>query len=102
MVCVRVDIRIHTPRVGLKEIAVARAEHRQGFFGRFAQAQNSLFSVTLQRVWSNKFRKLSAASTPDHIHLPQPVLRRDVSLSEEQILEVRSFNRRYTVAVARH
>ena len=84
----RDDECVHPARISLEEAAIARAAPwLRDFFAALAQAQNSLLAIELERVLANNFRQLSAASAPDHIHLPQPVLRRDISLREKQIVE---------------
>jgi hypothetical protein len=45
--------------------------------------QNSLLAVHLHRVFADDFRKFSGSGAPQHVHLPQPVLRGHIPLRKE-------------------
>jgi len=98
----RLNERIHPPRVRLKVRTIAGARHLQRFPRRRPQSQNALLTVDLQRVFAQNFGKFSAPETPHNIHLPKPVLSRDVALGEEQVFQCRSLDGRNAVAVSRY
>src|SRR5207245_10166675 len=43
-------------------------------------------AVTLHGGWADHLREAPLADAPPHLHLPEPVLRRDIALSEDEIL----------------
>ncbi len=75
--------RIHPAGVRLKVRMIAGTRHLQRFPGRRPHSQDALFAVNLQRIFAQYFGKFSAPETPHDVHLPEPVLRRDVALREE-------------------
>ena len=98
----RADVGIHSARISFEEGAVARARHAERFLRGRPQAQNSLLAIQLERVLAQNLREFAAAEAAHHVHLPQAVLRRDISLGEEKVFQRRRFDGRHAVAVARH
>ena len=96
------DERIHSTRVSIKIRTIPRTRHLQRFPGRRPQSQDALLAVDLERVLAKNLREFSGSEAPHHIHLPQPVLRRHVALSEKQIFQRGGLDRRHAVAIPRH
>src|SRR5258708_14027396 len=81
---------------------MTRVSHPQGFLCRGAKPKNSLLAIDLQRIFPENLGEFSRGEAPHDVHLPQPVLRRDVSLSKKHVLQGDSFDRRYPVPIARN
>ena len=82
-VAMRFEKRIYSASVSVKISPVARGDNLLRRFGCEPQPQNPLLAVHLHRVFADHFRKFSGSGAPHHVHLPQPVLRGDVSLRKK-------------------
>src|SRR5579862_2387768 len=68
--------------------------------GSSAQSQDALLAVMRDEIGTEQFGDLAAGEASHHVHLPEAVLRGDVSLSEEKVVKRRSFDGRDAVRIA--
>ena len=57
-------------------------------FGNLTQSENALLTIVLDVLRAQDDRQVAGSKSSRHVHLPQPVLRGDVSLGEEQVAEI--------------
>ena len=77
------DERIHPTRVRIKIRTIAGTRLLQRFPGCRAHSQDALLTVDPERRSAQNLGKFSGSKAPHHVHLPEPVLRGDIALSEK-------------------
>src|ERR1700682_2465971 len=96
----RLDVRVHAPRISLEMRVILGRSDLYRLPGSGPQPQDPLLAVMLQVIAAEHFRQLSRREPPHSIHLEQSILRRHVTLSEKEIIEVGGIDCGRTVGVA--
>ncbi len=82
------DVRVHARGVSL-ELRLLRSRHDgHRSLGHLPQSQDALLAVKLDVLRTQHRRQFARSETAGHVHLPQPVLRGNVSLREQQVAQV--------------
>ena len=79
------NVSVHPGGIGLELRALRRRHVGNGPLRHLPQAENPLLSINLDVLRSKHCGQLAGSVTARHVHLPQPVLRGDVSLREQQV-----------------
>ena len=96
----RLNVRVHTPRVSFETRAILGRQSFYRFSSNDFESEDSLLPIVLQIIASEHFRQLSRREPSHSIHLEQPVLRRYVTLSEKEIIEVSGIDGGHPVPIA--
>src|SRR5713226_9045169 len=96
---VGVDVRIDAARISLEAGAVLLGRNLNRFARRRSQAQDSLLAIVLEKAFPQNFREFARSEAAHGIHLPQPVLRRYVSLRKKEIVKSRRVDGRNAVRI---
>ena len=91
---------IYTARVRVEELAVVVAQRSYEALGVGANAKDALHPVMFEEFRSEKFGYFTRSHAAGHVHLPQAVLRRNVTLRLEQVVKICGFDVRNSMAVA--
>src|SRR6185437_16107016 len=102
VVFMRVDVVVDAASIVLKIAAVGFTEVGDDALGGFPDEQYALHAVVLYVGGPEYFRHVSGGHAAGHVHLPESVLRGDVALRDEEVIEIGGLNVRHSVAVAAH
>src|SRR5688500_9403344 len=94
------DEMINAARVGGKPLSIFYRNRPRVLFGDSPRAQPARLAIHFHRRLSDYLRKLSAGESAKRIHLPQPILSRDISLKKDCVFNRRRLDMRHTVAIA--
>ena len=86
------DVGGHAGRVRFQHGACFGAGRRQAGGRGLLQAQRAEEAVPIQRRLAHHLREAAGGPAPVHVHLPQPVLRGDVALGKEEVVQVGGFD----------
>ena len=92
VIAMRVDVGIDATRVVFKAHAIFWGEGFQSLAGGCAQSKDALFFVALQQIGTQDFREFSRGVAAHAVHLPETVLSGDITLGEEQVVEIGGFD----------
>ena len=81
------DEGVHSACVSGQESPRLRVKLAHRPLGELAETKSPALHVEPQDGLTEDFGELALRKTPAHVHLPQPVLSRHITLGEEQILE---------------
>src|SRR3989442_8591182 len=81
------DERVHSACVSAQESPRLGVKLAHRPLGELAETESPALYVEPQDGLTEDFGELTLHKTPAHVHLPQPVLSRHITLGEEQILE---------------
>ena len=95
------DVCVHAVGVGLKLRALRRVHGGDGLFRDLPQAEDALLAVGSDKVRAEDHGQIAGSEAARHVHLPQPLLRGDIALSEEEIAKVRRGDGRDPERIAR-
>ena len=84
------DVGVHSGSVGFELRPLRRGHVGDGTLGDLPQSQDALLAVNLDVLRTQHRGQFPGSETARHVHLPQPVLRGDVALREEQVGQVRT------------
>src|SRR5215471_961123 len=106
MVATLLHVRIHSAGIVLEKFPITGWQLLRHSFSHGSKPQDSLLLVKIEpghsaarrsgkSGWGGRgstrcrqnFRQLAPRETPCHIHLPEPVLRCDVTLREEKVIQ---------------
>jgi hypothetical protein len=76
----RFDVSVHSPRIRLEVRAILCWGNLKRFLRRHLQPQNPLLTIMLEKGIAQNLGNFAGGEAPHHVHLPQAVLRSDVSL----------------------
>ena len=96
------DEVVHAAGISREGRAVLRRQRDVGVFGDAPQPQPARFAVRFQPGRAEDFGQIAAGVAPQRVHLPQPVLRRDIALDEERVLLAGGPDMRHAQRVERH
>ena len=82
-----VDVGIHAAGVVLEEAAVLRRETGGEPLGGLAELQDALDAVVFDEVAAEDFGDLAGGDPAHHVHLPEAVLRGDVGLRGDEVVD---------------
>src|SRR5688572_18815137 len=94
------DEMINAARVGGKPLSIFYRNRPRVLFGDSPRAQPARLAISFYGRLPDYLRQLSAGESAKRIHLPQPILRRDISLKKDCVLTRRCLDVRHTVAVS--
>src|SRR6202000_3341669 len=93
---------IYAPRIVLKIAAVALGEPCGHALSCSPHLQYALHTIMLDQFFAQKFGQLARGHAARHIHLPETILRSDVTLRFKEIVEVCGFNMRNAMLISAH
>ncbi len=97
----RFDEIIHSSRVCRKDRAVGWRKRAGMLFGDVPRPQPPGFAIQFERGCAENFRQLPGCQTPQHVHLPQAILRRRVALQENRVFPSAGCDVGHSQSVAR-
>jgi hypothetical protein len=96
----RVDEGVDAAGVGVVLVALVSGHGDDGCVGRVAQLQDALLAVVVDERRAEQFGEVAGAGAAEGVHLPEAVLRGDVALGEEQVVECGGVDGRDALRVA--
>src|SRR3954466_12547932 len=78
---------VHASGVCVGERAVAIIQALGGIFGHMPQLQRPVRYVRLERAFAEDFCKFTGSVATGEIHLPEAILRGDVTLRKEEVMQ---------------
>ena len=90
-----VDVGIDPGGIGFKVSALSRIHAGHHAFRNLTQAENALLAIILDVLRAENHGEIAGSEAPRHVHLPETVLRSDISLGKEEVAQVGSGDVRY-------
>src|SRR5215467_4198672 len=100
MVAMGGDECVYTASVSIEVAVVAFGHIFLGAFSGDTQPEDALFAIELDEIAAEDLGEFAGGGTAEHIHLPETILRSDVSLGEEEIVQGRGFDGRNSSRIA--
>src|ERR1017187_2336915 len=82
------DVSVHPGGIGFEVGALGHVHVGRVSLRNLSQAKDAMLAIELDVLRSQNGGQVAGSVAPGHVHLPQPVLRGDVTLSKEQIWQV--------------
>src|SRR5271168_5307609 len=92
--------KIYSTRVLLKAMSVAVGKAVVNPLSHIAELVDPLNLVVLDRFGAEHFRQSAGRIAPQYVHLPEPILRSDIALRQQQIVLAGSLDMRNSVTIA--
>src|SRR5579871_4356128 len=94
------DKPIHTARVGLEHAVCRWINKAEVAFSGPPESERAKLLVDIDGRRSEDFRKLAARNAPKQIHLPEPILRHDISLRFHHVFDGTCADVRHSPVIA--
>ena len=85
---VLLDVGVHAGGIGLEVRALGHVHVGDSPLRDLPQAEDALLAIDLDVLRPQNRGQVAGSVAPGHVHLPQPVLRGDVTLRKEQVGQV--------------
>src|ERR1700676_2133654 len=99
MLTLMIDQSVYAFYISIKMFAVGRGKRGDQLLRRFSDLQDAMAPIHFEHTRAEYLGKLATAEAAVHVHLPQAVLRRYVTLREKQVVNIRGGNVRHALRI---